>query len=257
MSDMPTLENLLPPIYANFDQPSSGPYYTPATEKRRYTSLPATAGPGNDVQLPSFGEVFAQYLPRPSSVSPSPESVPSSPDSATFSPPLAAAPLPSPPSPHARPCPSPLVMAEAAYCVPALISPPVTPVSEDTMDLDDTHLTYPAPVPPVDRPYATTPVWASQYLHGQGLAVYDALEYLAKTDPEFRRQLLDRIATRASIWRQSLWHTIYDISPTVLDKLVGRIEEFYPSPAIPLVKPDQAFYDALKLLIKRLIVATQ
>ncbi|KAJ1979594.1 hypothetical protein H4R33_005683 [Dimargaris cristalligena] len=253
MTDI-SLDNSLPPLYPTLDPRQR--YTTPVDSHPQpaFTS-PSSSAPRSDVTLPSFSETFGQFIIPSSSEKPA-SSLSSSTGSQT------------PPSPES-PSFSPLTLS------------PSPPASSMAMDIDPTDsvssYSYSSPSssqqwycsqqqqqqqqqppspPTTPRSRATVPMTVAQYMETRQVHTYDALEYVLTTDADYRRELLDTMSTRASIWRQPMWHTIYDLAPTVLDRVVARLEAYYPSPVIPVVKPDQDFHQALKLVIKNLIIAS-
>ncbi|KAJ1660335.1 hypothetical protein IWQ61_000734 [Dispira simplex] len=261
MAQVPSLENLLQPLSGRaYDSTLLESITSPRSEKQHTGgySLPAPEKTfvgltKAEVTLPSFGEMFAQYVPR------SPEnSPPSSPGSPEM--------LPKPQQPTSF-----TPTSDSSYLSEPRLE--TAPIAQNTlhdpssgnllacvpMDMGDSEpsgspIVQRRPSPPASP--TAVPLTSTTYLQAWEHTAYTAIHQLLVNDAEFRCQLLEKVANRASIWRQSLWHTVLDLAPVVLNQIVDQLETNYAIPQRPSVKPDQEFHYALKYLVKQLILGT-
>ncbi|KAJ1970294.1 hypothetical protein IWQ62_000021 [Dispira parvispora] len=261
MAQVPSLENLLQPLSGRTcdstllesitsprsEKQRAGDYSLPAPEKT-YVGLTKA-----EVTLPSFGEMFAQYVPRSPENSPpsspgSPELV-SSPQHPSHSPSASESSYLSEPRLETRPVSQNALHGHASDNLLAYV-----PMDMDSSEPSESPIVQRHPSPPASP--TATPLTSTAYLQAWEHTAYTAIHQLLVSDAEFRRQLLEKVASRASIWRQSMWHTVLDLAPVVLNKIVDQLEALYVIPQRPSVKPDQEFHYALKYLVKQLIVGT-
>ncbi|KAJ1970271.1 hypothetical protein H4R35_005950 [Dimargaris xerosporica] len=232
MAPVPSVENMLPPIYNHHDS-SLLDGYAPSRDDlaRAPNSLVPTRA---DVTLPSFNELFSQYLREPT---------------------LSQSPSPSPPSSPTLSSPD----TAMAYESPSTGLP--NPQSAD-MDIDGVYPYPAASVKPSELPLTEASfVSSTDFLHSLGWTATQAIDYALMADESFRHELLSKLTVRAAVWRQSLWQTILDLSPVVLGKVQAQLcQQMTTSAAaarldVP-VRPDQSFHDAMRHSIRRLIVAS-
>ncbi|KAJ1982541.1 hypothetical protein H4R34_001678 [Dimargaris verticillata] len=230
MAQVPSVENMLPPIYNHHDSTLLDGY---APSRDDLTRAPNSLVPARaDVTLPSFNELFSQYLREPL---------------------LSQSPSPSPPSSPTLSSPD----TAMAYESPSADLP--MPSSTD-MDIDG-PCPYPAaPVKPSELPLTEASfVSSTEFLHNLGWTATQAIDYALMTDEGFRHELLSKLTVRAAVWRQSLWQTILELSPVVLGKVQAQLRQQMTAAVARLdvpVRPDQTFHDAMRHSIRRLIVAS-